>query len=64
MIFSLVWTHIVSQAAVCGLGVRSAFCRFEDDQENLTYVRFRDILTIYITVFVTRGRHFGARESV
>ncbi len=22
------------------------------------------ILTIYITVFVTRGRHFGARESV
>jgi hypothetical protein len=23
-----------------------------------------DILTIYITVLVTRGRHFGARESV
>jgi predicted secreted protein len=22
------------------------------------------ILTIYITVFVNRGRHFGARESV
>jgi hypothetical protein len=25
---------------------------------------FRTNLTIYITVFVTRGRHFGARESV
>jgi hypothetical protein len=25
---------------------------------------FESILTIYITVFVTRGRHFGARESV
>jgi hypothetical protein len=24
----------------------------------------REKLTIYITVFVTRGRHFGARESV
>jgi hypothetical protein len=24
----------------------------------------KQILTIYITVFVTRGRHFGARESV
>jgi hypothetical protein len=25
---------------------------------------FRLVLTIYITVLVTRGRHFGARESV
>jgi hypothetical protein len=24
----------------------------------------KHVLTIYITVFVTRGRHFGARESV
>jgi hypothetical protein len=27
-------------------------------------MRLRLLLTIYITVLVTRGRHFGARESV
>jgi hypothetical protein len=30
----------------------------------LTCCQLPSVLTIYITVFVTRGRHFGARESV
>jgi hypothetical protein len=32
--------------------------------KKLRILKLIFVLTIYITVFVTRGRHFGARESV
>jgi hypothetical protein len=44
--------------------------RFTHGDKSSCYYMGRDlnaqisILTIYITVFVTRGRHFGAQESV
>jgi hypothetical protein len=39
------------------------FASSEKPEEKLKRA-FRYVLTIYITVLVTRGRHFGARESV
>jgi hypothetical protein len=44
-----------------------AYCSFSMGQISPFYgvkQLKKVILTIYITVLVTRGRHFGARESV